>query len=210
MSATTTRRAGRSLTNVALVALALAAIIWMDRHRPNLDANQAPFSERGQIGAAVRARDFALLVERVTLTRALEVPGTLASAPPQRRDTDGVWLLVHAQLDALREPMSLPASMGAPSLRARDGTVYAHAGGRLPMGFPLLTSATAVPGRPARGVLVFELPAAQLPDVVLLASRNMINQLDSELEIDLGLTEAEVERQLASLTPSIVLQRQRP
>lgn len=210
MSPTTTRRVGRYVTNVVLVALGLSAMIWMDRHRPNLDANQAPFPERGRIGVAVRGRDFGLIVEQITLARALDLPGTSASAPLQRRDTDGIWLLVHAQLEAPYDTTSLPTSVGAPSLRARDGTVYAHAGGRMPMGFPLLTSASAIPGRPARGLLVFELSPGQLPEVVLLASRSVLNQLDSEVAIDLGLTDADVRRQIASLPSSIVLERDRP
>ena len=204
------RRVGRATANLALVAIGLAVMIWMDRHRPNLDANQAPFTLRGRVGEAVRGRDFALTVERISLARALEVPGSFSSAPTIKRETDGVWVLVSAQFEALHEPLSLPAGVGAPSLRTRDRTVYAHAGGRIPTTVPLLAGMSAVPKRPARGLLVFELPPAQLPGAVLVASRNVINQLDSELEIDLGLTDADVRSQLASLPATTLLERGRP
>ena len=201
-------RRSRHLTNMVLVVISVVMMVWMDRHRPNLTANQAPFPTRGTIGSAVRGRDFAIAVERVALTRALEVPGTLSSAPPQRRETDGVWLLVDARLEALREPTMLPGGLvGAPSLRTRDGAVYAAAGGRMPMGVPLLTSANAAPGMPARGVMVFELPLDRVAGAVLVASRRVLAELDSTVEIDLRLTDDDVRRLAAAMPPSITLSR---
>lgn len=201
-------RLARRLGDAALVFVAVVAMVWMDRHRPNLTANQAPFPTRGTIGSAVHGRDFAITVDRVALTRALEVPGVLSSAPPQRRETGGVWLLVDARLDALREPTALPGGLvGGPSLRTRDGVVYASAGGRMPMGVPLLTNANAAPGMPARGVIVFELPLERVSGAVLVASRRVLSELDSAVEIDLHLTDDDVRRLAEAMPPSITLSR---
>jgi hypothetical protein len=201
-------RFGRRFTDALLILVGVVAMVWLDRHRPNLTANQAPFPTRGIIGAAVRGRDFAITVDRVALTRALEVPGVLSSQPPQRRETDGVWLLVDARLEALREPTTLPGGIiGGPSLRTRDGAVYAFAGGRMPMGVPLLTNANAAPGMPARGVLVFELPLERVPGAVLVASRRVLSELDSTVEIDLHLTDDDVRRLASAMPASITLSR---
>jgi hypothetical protein len=200
------RRARRAV-DALLVVVGLAAMVWMDRHQPNLTANQAPFPTRGTIGAQVRGRDFALTVDRLALTRVLELPGALSSALPQRRETNGVWLLVDARFDALHEPLALPGGFGAPSLRTRDGLVYAAASGRMPTSLSLLTSATAAPGISARGLLVFELPPERLPGAVLIASSRTISALDSVVEIDLRLTDADVRRRIETMPASITLDR---
>jgi hypothetical protein len=208
MSTTTSRRRlARRAVDALLVVIGLSAMVWMDRHRPNLTANQAPFPTRGAIGAQVRGRDFALTVDRLALTRVLDLPGGLSTAPPQRRETNGVWLLVDARFDALREPLGLPDGFGAPSLRTRDGLVYASAGGRVSRGLSLLTAATAAPGNPARGLLVFELPPERLPGAVLIASSRMLSDLDSVVEIDLRLTDADVRRRIETMPASITLDR---
>jgi hypothetical protein len=204
---TSRRRLARRAVDALLVVVGLSAMVWMDRHRPNLTANQAPFATRGTIGAQVRGRDFALTIDRLALTRALELPGTLSSAAPQRRETNGVWLLVDARLDALLEPLALPDGFGGPSLRTRDGLVYASAGGRMPMGLSLLTAATATPGVSARGLLVFELPPERLPGAVLIASSRSLPALDSAVEIDLRLTDADVRRRIETMPASITLDR---
>jgi hypothetical protein len=204
---TSRRRLARRAADALLVVIGLSAMVWMDRNRPNLTANQAPFPTRGAIGAQVRGRDFALTVDRLALTRALELPGALSSAPPRRRETDGVWLLVDARLDALHEPIALPDGFGAPSLRTRDGVVYASAGGRMPTGVSLLTAATAAPGISARGLLVFEVPPERLPGAVLIASSRILSDLDSVVEIDLRLTDADVRKRIETMPASITLDR---
>jgi hypothetical protein len=204
---TSRRRLARRAADALLVLVGLSAMVWMDRHRPNLTANQAPFPTRGTIGAQARGRDFALTVDRLALTRALELPGALSSALPQRRETNGVWLLVDARLDALHEPIALPDSFETPSLRTRDGLVYASAGRRMPMGLSLLTAATAAPGIPARGLLVFELPPERLPGAVLIASSRSLPALDSVVEIDLRLTDVDVRRRIETMPASITLDR---
>lgn len=201
----------RHLLDAVLVVVALSAMIWMDRHQPTLTANQAPFPTRGRIGAPVEGRDFALTVDQIALTRAVDIPPAYGNAPVQRRETDGVWVLVQARLDARQEPMTIPGgALGVPSLRSGDGTEYAFAGGRLPTVFPLLTSGrAAAPGIPARGLLLFELPAERLAGAVLVASTKVLPDLDSRVEIDLGLTADDVRRRLASMPPSITLDRTR-
>jgi hypothetical protein len=201
------RSLARRAADALLVVAGLSAMAWMDRHQPNLTANQAPFPTRGAIKAQVRGRDFALTVDRLTLTRALELPGGLSSASPHRRETNGVWLLVDARLDALHEPIALPDGFGAPSLRTRDGFVYASAGGRMPTSLSLLTAATARPGIPARGLLVFELPPERLAGAVLIASSRTIPALDSVVEIDLHLSDDDVRRRLETMPASITLDR---
>jgi hypothetical protein len=204
---TSRQRLARRAADALLVVAGLSAMVWMDRHLPNLTANQAPFPTRGTIGAQVRGRDFALTVDRLALTRALELPGALSGAPPQRRETNGVWLLVDARLDALHEPIALPGGFAAPNLRTRDGLEYASAGGRMPMGLSLLTAATAAPAIPARGLLVFELPPERLAGAVLIASSRTLAALDSVVEIDLRLTDADVRRRIETMPASITLDR---
>lgn len=201
------RRLARRVADALMILVGVSAMVWMDRHRPNLTANQAPFPARGTIGAQVRGRDFALTVDRLALTRALEFPDALSGAPPRRRETNGVWLLVDARLDALREPIALSDSLGALSLRTRDGLVYTSAGGRMPMGLSLLTAATAAPGIAARGLLVFELPPERLSGAVLIASSRPLPALDSVVEIDLRLTGADVRRRIETMPASITLDR---
>ncbi|MGH9163256.1 MAG: hypothetical protein ACRD2X_25110 [Vicinamibacteraceae bacterium] len=178
-------------------------MLWMDRHHPNLDANQAPFPSRGRVGDTVRGRDFALVVERVALARRLELAPGYGKTSPERRDTGGIWLLILARLDGLHAPVTL----GAAHLRAVDGTEYASAGDRLPYGYGLLASETAAPDMPARGLLVFELPPGRLAGAVLVASREPIPALDSTVEIDLGLRRDDAAQRLRQLPPAFFLEK---
>jgi hypothetical protein len=75
------------------------------------------------------------------------------------------------------------------------------------MGLSLLTAATAAPGIPARGLLVFELPPERLPGAVLIASSRGLPALDSVVEIDLRLTDADVRRRIEAMPASITLDR---
>lgn len=193
----------RRLVDALLLVAGLAAMVWMGRHLPNTTENQAPFAIRGKMDETVRARTFAARVERVELARTLVVPGVLSTQPPKRIETGGVWVLVHTRIDPLREAVS-PA--GA-RLRSRGGVSYTADDGRVDLRYRL-NGGEVMPGEVGRGVLLFEVPPQRIAGAsLLLREAKYAGELDSELEIDLGLTEARVREMLRAMPDALSLRR---
>lgn len=183
-----------------MVALALAAMLWMARHTASYDDNRAPFYVRGTLGETVRGRDFAVTVEKVELARALRLDAGDGD-PPRRRDTYGVWLVAHLRVEALQQPLRFQRA----ELRTPDGTYYEADDRRVDMDYRL-GGVEIVPGLPQRGVVAFEIPREKLAGTVLEASRDRFRIApDSVAEIDLGLTRDRVDGLLRDMPESLLL-----
>lgn len=195
-------RAGRRrwAIDALLAVLALSAMVWMARHTASYEDNRAPFHVLGRLGEAVRGRDFAVMVEKVELARALHLDAG-SGDPPQRRDTYGVWLVAHLRVDALQEPFRFRRA----ELRTGDGTLYEADDRRIDSSY-LVSGVEIAPGLPERGIVVFELPREKLAGAVLEASRDKIRIApDDVAEIDLGLSQDRVDGLLRDMPDSLLL-----
>lgn len=191
----------RRLIDAVLVILTLVALLWMARHTASYDDNRAPFYVRGGLGETLRGRDFAVTVERIELARALDLATGLRGTPPERRGTDGVWLVAHLRVDALERPLRFQRA----ELRTRSGRYYSADEQRVGLGVQLRGIEIA-PGIAGRGVFVFELPRQELAGVVLEASRDSLRIApDSVIEIDLGLSPARTRALLRAMPDSLLL-----
>ncbi|HSX60118.1 MAG TPA: hypothetical protein VLF18_07970 [Tahibacter sp.] len=189
MSALLRSRAASILGFIIAAALLLA----MRMTTPNYDGRVAPIVERGRIGGDYAiGRRFAARAERVEAAQRIRV--ARLGATLEERDTSGVWIIVHASAMAMREPTTI----GAASLRTRDGRRYAQTA-RLPSVAPLMSTRELQPAIADSGVFVFELPADAVAGATLVLAANRIDPLDSELQIDLGLTAAPAARDVYDL-----------
>ncbi|TDQ55436.1 hypothetical protein [Actinorugispora endophytica] len=182
-----------ALSVVLLVLIGLAHQTY-----PTRNELTAPISHRGDAGAPVDARRFAIEVDRVELARAVNDP---ESSPDSAEAGPGlVWVVVWATVTATEEPLRI----GNPVLlETADGYSFA---GDTTMDSPLNGfSVVQEPGLGRYGAFAFEVPRERLSDLSLrvTASGDLDTRLSAQAVVDLGLDAARLEEMLDTAADSV-------
>ncbi|GEA89447.1 hypothetical protein [Cellulomonas cellasea] len=165
---------------VALVLAALATGRAITHSFPVEGRIEAPFVRDSAVGEPVRLRYADVEAGEPAGARELDAGGTTLTSP-------GVWLVVPVRMTARGEPRTLAYA----AVRGSDGTLYV-AGGFGRGGF---APGTAQPGVPREADVAVELPADAVAGAhLLLALDPDDHRRDDLADIDLGLTQADVER----------------
>lgn len=176
---------------LSLLALAvLAAIVWLRRHEPSYADRIAPVRVAGADGERVVARDFAARVDLAGLrvARTLRAPSPhLFVDEPVEIGTPGIWLVVPATVETLREPAFVSALV-----RSRDDLNYQSSGSDRPkVAAANLDSRIVAAGLPEDGAYFFELPPGRLEGARLLLFRGSTpGSNDAVIDLDLGIDAA--------------------
>jgi hypothetical protein len=162
------------MTMVAASAVILAAL---QATTPPYAMLTGPIKTAGRQADTVSSTTFSAQVKQVRTAKSISYA---QYGRPIERQTEGVWVVVSADLRAKLETMSI----GAATIVGASGRLYRQS--RRVDGAPgLFSTKTAQPGLPTTGIFVFELPEAEARSMVLLLSRQYSPQLDDEISIPL-------------------------
>lgn len=187
----------RRIGSVALGLLLLVAVLFVTRTAPTYEQQMGNIATSGRIGELIDTRGFKLRVERVQVTKQVELDSLL---DPEPLTTKGIWVVIVATL--------IGDWKGTPYSNTRlvtpDGRIY-HTSRRLPS-FDLLTEDSSTePGIPRRGVIVFEVPTDALEGSVLHVAKGFESRLGPEAIVDLRLSSAEARRLVDDASPRLTL-----
>lgn len=172
------------VTGTLVVAALFLGTFINDRFPSPADVRQAPFVHRGSVGTPVTMRLGTVTVTEVTGSTQVKQFGSIAV-------TSQVWIVVRLEYTAVGEPRSLTGA----TLRTGNGRSYGSG--------PLTNACTRVqPGIPVRCSFGFEIPKAAAPGALLMIPADPASPeaSDDQVQIDLGLTAADVARFGASTT----------
>ncbi len=179
----------RTLGAGAAVLAALAVGHVVTSAFPVDERVAAPFLRPAAVGESVDLRYARLTVGEPTGSTVLDPDvGTLLATP-------GVWLVVPLTFEARGEPRTL----GFAELVGGDGTTYTVWGGR-----SSLLTGRAQPGVPRYATVRVEAPPEALPGAHLRIGLSAFDQRrDDVADVDLGITQADVEAWAADTTPVV-------
>lgn len=158
---------------------AAAALLWLMRWTtPGYAELTGPLPVYGAQGARVAGRTLAARAVSVRLADTISMD---RFGKKVVMDTSGVFAAVAVEAEAVGRSGSIAAAtlVGASGRRYRHTTRVASGAATL------LMSRTLQPGLPQAGLLIFELPADEVPGAELRLSRTLDTRLDSELRIRL-------------------------
>lgn len=171
-----------------ICAALLVALVAANRLVPTYDQKMRPISTSDEIGGPVRTRSFDITVDHVSVGHELAEKDGIGDRPIR---TDGLWVLVWADLTATDRPVMLDTAY----LRTADGHRY-DTSDRMEIG--ALDQTGTEPGLTRHGAIGFEIPPAQLAGAKLVvAPAAGENRLGPEADVDLGLTPGLARRMIA-------------
>lgn len=147
---TVVAREARRLPPFAAVLIGIGFVglaILLSVLQPTEELQLAPYAQTvDALGERYDSRDFALTVTAVEVVERLQADGAAL-------DTDGIWLVIDAEMVRLLDDGSVKASLDI------GGVDYATS---VRVGYAGLDTAIEQPGLPVAGSFVFELPLAAL------------------------------------------------
>lgn len=107
-------------------ALALAGALAVPATRPTYQERYRPHSTDGRVGQTLTTRDFRIRVKQVVLANSLVATEHDWGKPAVRKriGTDGVWVVIVADVSAMRKKISSANGLEGGELHTADGSVY--------------------------------------------------------------------------------------
>lgn len=170
----------RALAQLAAIVVAAGLLLAMQRTTPGYAEITGPIPTAGAFGGTVAARNFAVRADKLIVGERLR---WRRFDRVTERDTSGLWVVVVADIEALRGSVSVNGAMW----RGPDGLRF-EANHRLTGAPGLLSSSGFQPGLPRRGLIVFEIPKGQERGGTLQLSLTRWLRLDSR--VDLAMPDA--------------------
>lgn len=177
------------------IIVTAALLYGMQRTTPGYTEITGPIARRGEFGQIVKARSFAIRIEKVMLADSLRWQ---AFGRSYERQTGGRWAVVVATAESTGQTETLAGAVwrSDSGLRFEPSQRVASLQGSL-------NSIRLEPGLPRRGVLAFEIGRNESRNAELLISADRWPRLDTRLEIALPASEME---QASTLNLDTVLQ----
>jgi hypothetical protein len=170
------RRIGIIVVGTAL----LAAAMWLKQIEPLARSHDTqPLRNSGRIGQSISNSAFTLRVDRVELARSLAPTSATANQP--NIGSDGIFLIVHLQAKATKEPFLMD------QVRLESGGYTFTDNGRT---YSLNTAdVTYQPMIWRKALAGFEIPKSRLAGARLVVGEGgLLTQLSAETAVDLGIT----------------------
>lgn len=167
----------RSRQALAVLAAALLLLV-LQRTTPGYGEITGPIPLHGASGETVAARTFLVTVDKAILAESLRWS---AFGREQIRDTGGLWIAVHARLEARYETTTVASAIW----RGPSGRHF-EASRRVSGAPSALLGERLEPGLPRQGLFLFEVPADEARGGTLLISATRAPRLDSQARIVLA------------------------
>lgn len=164
---------------IVICAALLVAVVAANRLDLSTDDQVRPITTTGTIGQTVRTADYDIRVDRVAAGHWLVDKSDDLTKPAH---TSGVFLVVWADLTALRKPVTLNTAY----LRTADGHRYDTSGLMDFVGS--LNQTDSQPGLTQYGAIGFELPPYRLAGARLVVGPAASARLSAQADVDLGLS----------------------
>lgn len=162
-----------ALKSLAVVAVAAAALAAMRFTTPGYATLTGPIEQSAMIGERAEGRAFGARIGAPRFARRVRAKMIAKSVV---RDTEGVWVVVPAELWATTETATVMGAIWAgPSGRSYSADVRVDKAKALVIGKPLQ------PGLSRRGLIVFEIPADEAAGARLKLSLTSDHRLDTQL-----------------------------
>lgn len=173
----------RFATTLLFILAAAALLVFFQWTTPTYAVLTGPLETAGSQDETVASKRFAAKVDKVFTAKALTYH---RFGRDYDRQTDGRWLVVTIQLEALQETMP----MNAATIEGASGRLYRQSSrtGDAPQ---LFIARDLQPGLPARGIFIFELPDAETQRMDLILSEQRDPQLDAQVRISLDTARIE-------------------
>lgn len=157
----------------AIVAAVLLATLQATT--PPYAVLTGPIKTAGKQAETVSGRTFGVEINRVVKARTISYERFGRSVDLQ---TSGVWVVVHAELNAFRQTMPVRAA----TIIGASGRLYRQSrrAGEAPNN---LSAKTVQPGLPTTGVFIFELPEDETQSMRLVVSEQYDPQLKDEISV---------------------------
>ena len=123
----TARRSPLRLLLVCLgTAFALAAALVVPAARPTYEERDRPMATTGTVGQTLDTRDFRIRVKQVVVANSLVVDSHPWGKPATHKKvgTEGVWVVIVADVGATRKKISSANGLEGGQLRTTDGSIY--------------------------------------------------------------------------------------
>jgi hypothetical protein len=165
----------RLLSTVLMIVVAGAILLFLQSTTPPYAMLTGPIRTEGAQGDTIASRTFSARVDKAVQAKTIAYK---RFGKDVERETSGVWLLVAVEMRVGQQTMPIRAA----TIRGASGRLYRQS--RRADGAPqLLSTKTVQPGLPTTGLLVFEMPEAEVSDMTLLLSSQYGPQLQDEIAI---------------------------
>lgn len=159
--------------------LALAGALWLPTTKPTYEQKYRPLATGGHIGQMITTRDFRIRVRKVVLadsllTRKSDI-ATERSTPRVAR-TDGVWVVIVADVGAEREALEASLLEGG-EIHTADGATY-RKNSELPAKDANDLDDPVPLGPTKTQWFYFELPRDRLTDATFEVTKDQITFID--------------------------------
>lgn len=165
----------RRLVSLLGIGLAMWVLYALQKTMPTYGDITSPIIIAGDSGQTLKARDFEITVEKITLAREIR----LSTFGTERAyGTSGLWAVVEGKAAAHDKSITLTSA----TWLAANGVRY-DASERLANAPGLLAQQRLEPGLSSRIAMIFELPDYARSNGTILIARSPFQPLDDEIRI---------------------------
>jgi hypothetical protein len=165
----------RRLISLLGIGLAVWVLYALQKTMPTYGDITSPIIIAGKSGETLKARDFEIAVEKITLAREIRLA---AYGSERAYGTSGLWAVVEGKAAAHDQSITLTSA----TWLAANGARY-DASERIANAPGFLARQRLEPGRPSRILMIFELPEYARSNGTILIAPTLFQPLDEEIRI---------------------------